>query len=218
MLDVGWGDKGSIASVLFLGAHCDDIEIGCGGVVQKLVAAHPRARIHWVTLSSDPVRAEETRRAAGRLLKDAHNVDLRIESFRNSFFPYCGAELKAYFEGLKGEVNPDLVFTHYRHDLHQDHRVVNELTWNTYRNHFILEYEIPKFDGDLGIPNAFCALTRAQLNVKTDVLLDCFQSQRTKSWFTRDTFEALTRLRGVECNAPEGYAEAFHVRKLRLFG
>lgn len=217
MLDVGWGNEGAIRSVLFLGAHCDDVEIGCGATAQKLIAAHPEARIHWVTLSSDEVRAQETRRAASLLLEGAKHVDVRIETFRGSFFPYCGAELKGYFERLKGEVNPDLVFTHYRHDLHQDHRVVNELTWNTFRNHFILEYEIPKFDGDMGIPNAFSAVTRAQMRKKTDVLLDCFVSQRSKAWFTPDTFEALARLRGVECNAPEGYAEAFHVRKLRLF-
>jgi LmbE family N-acetylglucosaminyl deacetylase len=202
-----------IGSALFLGAHCDDIEIGCGGTIQKLVAARPDARIHWVTLSSDAVRAEETRKAAAKLMSGAKNTDVRTEGFANSFFPYRGAEIKAYFERLKQEINPDVIFTHYRHDLHQDHRVVNELTWNTFRNHLVFEYEIPKFDGDLGVPNAFSALTRAQLDRKTDVLLECFESQRTKTWFTRDLFQAIARLRGVECNAPEGFAEAFYVRK-----
>ena len=120
-----------IASALFLGAHCDDIEIGCGGTIQRLVAARPDVKIHWVTLSSTPVREAETRRAAAMLLKGARQPDVRIASFANSFFPYSGAEIKAYFEGLKKDINPDVVFTHYRHDLHQDHRVVNELTWNT---------------------------------------------------------------------------------------
>ena len=216
MLDLSCGGAAKIDSALFLGAHSDDIEIGCGGTIQRLVAAHPRARIHWVTLSSDAVRAEETRRAAAKLLSGAKNTDVRTEGFANSFFPYRGAEIKAYFERLKQEVNPDVIFTHYRHDLHQDHRVVNELTWNTFRNHLVLEYEIPKFDGDLGVPNAFSSLTRAQLDRKIDVLLDCFESQRAKSWFTRDTFHAIARLRGIECNAPEGFAEAFYIRKAAL--
>ena len=205
-----------IGSVLFLGAHCDDIEIGCGGTIQKLVAARPDLRIHWVTLSSTPIREKETRRAAGKLLKSAYQTDVRVASFSNSLFPYCGADIKAYFERLKQDISPDIIFTHYRHDLHQDHRVVNELTWNTYRNHLILEYEIPKFDGDLGVPNGFSMLTRAQLDLKVDVLLECFESERTKSWFTRDTFEAIARLRGIECNAPEGFAEAFYMRKVGL--
>lgn len=205
-----------IGSALFLGAHSDDIEIGCGGTIQKLVAARPDIRIHWVTLSSDKVRAEETRKAAAKLMRGAKNTDVRTEGFANSLFPYRGAEIKAYFEKLKQEINPDVIFTHYRHDLHQDHRVVNELTWNTFRNHFVLEYEIPKFDGDIGIPNGFSTLTRAQLDFKIDVLLECFESQRTKTWFTRSTFEAIARLRGIECNAPEGFAEAFHLRKVSV--
>ena len=213
MLDLRFGGGAKIESALFLGAHCDDIEIGCGGTIQKLVDARPNARIHWVTLSSDAVRAEETRKAATKLMSGAKNTDVRMEGFANSCFPYQGAEIKAYFERLKQEIHPDVIFTHYRHDLHQDHRVVNELTWNTFRNHLVFEYEIPKFDGDLGVPNAFSVLTRAQLDRKIDVLLECFESQRTKSWFTRDLFQAIARLRGVECNAPEGFAEAFYVRK-----
>ena len=139
-----------------------------------------------------------------------------IKDFRNSFFPSVSGEIKEYFEELKATVTPDLIFTHYRHDLHQDHRVVNELTWNTYRNHLILEYEIPKFDGDLGVTNSFSSLTRAEFERKIDVLLECFESQRGKSWFTRDTFQAIARLRGIECNAPEGLAEAFYLRKVNL--
>lgn len=213
-LNLGIGTN--LKSALFLGAHCDDIEIGCGGTIQKIVAANPGIHIQWVTLSSSEVREREAREAAGRLLNGALHTDVRIESFKNSFFPYCGADIKAYFERLKQSFNPDIVFTHYRHDLHQDHRVVNELTWNSYRDHLILEYEIPKFDGDLGVPNGFSALTRAQMDLKTEVILECFASQSDKSWFTRSTFEAIARLRGIECNAPEGFAEAFYMRKTNL--
>jgi LmbE family N-acetylglucosaminyl deacetylase len=216
MLQLNLGIGTNVKSALFLGAHCDDIEIGCGGTIQRIVAANPKVRIHWVTLSSDAIREKEARHAASLLLKGATNTDVRIEAFKGSFFPYSGADIKAYFERVKREVEPDVIFTHYRHDLHQDHRVVNELTWNTYRNHQILEYEIPKFDGDLGVPNGFSPLTRAQLDRKAEVILQCFESQRDKSWFTQSTFEAIARLRGIECNAPEGFAEAFYVRKMSL--
>jgi LmbE family N-acetylglucosaminyl deacetylase len=216
MLELSLGTGTNLKSVLLLGAHCDDLEIGCGGTVQKIVSANPNIHVHWVTLSSDAVREKEAREAASKLLGGAVHADVRIESFRNSFFPYSGTEIKSYFERLKRQISPDIVFTHYRHDLHQDHRVVNELTWNTYRNHVILEYEIPKFDGDLGVPNGFSPLTRAQLDRKTEVILECFESQRDKSWFTKNTFEALARLRGIECNAPEGFAEAFYIRKVNL--
>ena len=215
MLHLTCGAK--IDSVLLLGAHCDDIEIGCGGTIRNLVAAYPNAQIHWVVLSSDAVRAEETRQAAKRFLSGASRTDVRTEAFTNAFFPHEGAQLKAYFEGLKKELSPDVIFTHYRHDLHQDHRVVNELTWNTFRNHLVFEYEIPKFDGDIGVPNGYSVLTRAQMNFKVEVLLECFESQRSRSWFTASTFEAIARIRGIECNAPEGYAEAFYARKARLF-
>jgi LmbE family N-acetylglucosaminyl deacetylase len=202
-------------SILLIGAHCDDIEIGCAGAVLQLVKSYPRARFAWATLSSDPVRALETRQAASRLLAGADDPVVQVEAFRGSYFPHCGPELKEYFEGLKAFA-PDLILTHCRHDLHQDHRITNELTWNTFRNHAILEYEIPKFDGDLGVPNVFFPLTREQMKRKCDVLLDCFPSQHSRQWFTRDTFEALARLRGIECNAPEGYAEAFYGRKISL--
>jgi LmbE family N-acetylglucosaminyl deacetylase len=200
---------------LLVGAHCDDIEIGCGGAVQRLLSRYPGARFVWVTLSSDAQRGAETRAAAARLLDGAVDPTVLVEEFKGSYFPHCGPALKDYFESLK-RFNPDLILTHYRNDLHQDHRVTNELTWNTFRDHAILEYEIPKFDGDLGVPNVFFPLTRAEMKRKCDVLIECFVSQRQRQWFTRDTFEAIARLRGIECNAPEGYAEAFYSRKLRV--
>jgi LmbE family N-acetylglucosaminyl deacetylase len=202
-------------NILLLGAHCDDIEIGCGGTVQRLVERHPLARFAWVTLSSDALRAAETRAAASHLLAGARDPIVQVEEFRGSYFPHCGPALKDFFETLKSFA-PDLILTHARHDLHQDHKVTNELTWNTFRDHAILEYEIPKFDGDLGVPNVYVPLTRAQMKRKCDVLLECFPSQLSRQWFTRDTFEAIARLRGIECNAPEGYAEAFYGRKLRF--
>lgn len=202
-------------TILLIGAHCDDIEIGCGGAVLRLAARYPKARFVWVTLSSDARRAAETRAAAARLLVGVADTTVRVEQFQTSFFPHCGPALKDYFEGLKS-FQPDLILTHCRQDLHQDHRVCNELTWNTFRDHLILEYEIPKFDGDLGAPNVFFALTRAEMQRKCDMLMECFPSQHDRQWFTRDTFEALARLRGIECNAAEGYAEGFYCRKFRV--
>ncbi len=215
MMELSLGSSRNPACVLLLGAHCDDIEIGCGGTILRITERWPKTRFVWVTLCAEGERAEETRAAANRLLAGVGDTTIRIESFRGSFLPYEGAVLKDYFETLK-VYQPDLVFTHYRNDLHQDHRVTNELTWNTFRDHLILEYEIPKYDGDLGSPNTFVALTKKQLTHKTDILLQCFPSQLHRTWFTRNTFEALARLRGIECNAEDGYAEAFYGRKARL--
>lgn len=212
-LEIGTGQAPSC--VLLLGAHCDDIEIGCGGTVSQMAERWPGAEFVWVTLTSDGQRANETRHAAERLLARASRRTVLVESFRGSYLPYAGAAVKDYFESLK-RFEPELVLTHYRHDLHQDHRVANELTWNAFRDQLILEYEIPKFDGDLGVPNAYVPLSADQMTAKVTTLLECFPSQRSRSWFTRDTFEALARLRGIECNSPSGYAEAFYLRKARF--
>ena len=215
MLELRFATTSQPPTILLLGAHCDDIEIGCGGTVMQLAQKHPGARFVWVTLSSDGERAAETRRAATLVLGGVKQPVVRVETFRGSYFPHCGLELKDYFETLK-QYRPDLILTHYREDLHQDHRVTNELTWNTFRDHLILEYEIPKYDGDMGRPNTFVALTRSELKRKVDIVIDCFPSQATHQWFTRETFEGIARLRGIECNAPEGFAEAFYARKARL--
>lgn len=216
MIELGFSQLRPLRSVLFLGSHCDDIEIGMGATILRLVRKYPDAEFVWVTLSSDDVRERETRAAAERLLAGARSKRVLVESFRGSFFPFVGADIKHYFEGLKLQTRPDLVFTHYQNDLHQDHRITNQLTWNTFRDHFILEYEIPKYDGDLGTPNAYVSVSRKDLRKKGDVLMECFPSQRDRSWFTRDTFEAIARLRGVESNAEEGFAEAFYCRKAVL--
>jgi LmbE family N-acetylglucosaminyl deacetylase len=204
-------------SVLCLGAHADDIEIGCGGTILTLTAHHD-VTVHWVLLSADGERRREAETSAQLFLARAKERYVSIASFRTSFFPYDGQAIKESFEALKHAVEPDLIFTHYRHDLHQDHRLVSELTWNTFRNHLILEYEIPKYDGDLGAPNAFFPLDLETCSRKIDYILDSFATQRAKHWFTRDLFFALLRLRGMEAHAQSGLAEAFYLRKLTLAG
>ncbi len=213
MLDFGLQKSEKPCTVLLLGAHCDDLEIGCGGTILQMAAKWPDAKFVWVTFSSGADREAETRKAASKLLAGARNTMVDVCNFRGSYFPHDAEKIKDHFETLKRH-QPDLVLTHYRQDLHQDHRVINELTWNTFRNHVILEYEIPKFDGDLGIPNTFVPISKRELDQKVDILMDCFPSQLHRKWFTRSTFEALARLRGVECNAPEGFAEAFYGRKM----
>ncbi len=203
-------------TVLCLGAHCDDLEIGCGGTILTLAERDPELRFHWCVFSSDALRAAEARRAADLFLAAARHKAVEILDHRGSYFPWVGAEIKDKFEALKIEVQPDLILTHYGGDLHQDHRLLAELTWNTWRDHLILEYEIPKYDGGLGSPNVFVPLSARVRDRKIEHVLGCFPSQATRPWFTADTFAGLMRLRGVECNAPEGSAEAFYCRKLRL--
>jgi len=203
--------------ILFIGAHSDDIEIGCGGAVQELLRRYPRAQVHWVVLNGEEIRDREASDSARLLLGSAFRAqNVRIANFRGSYFPAEFAAIKDYFETLK-PIQPDVVFTHCREELHQDHRVVGELTWNTFRNHVVLEYEIPKFDGGLGSPSVFVPLTTAMVRRKVAHLMKVFATQRSRRWFTPATFEGLMRLRGIECNAPSGYAEAFYCRKL-VFG
>ena len=199
--------------ILCLGAHCDDIEIGCGGTLLTLIATYPALHVDWLVFSSNTQRAKEATASAEAFLQGVSSKRILVFAFRDGYFPYDGMVIKEHFERLKLECNPDLIFTHCRHDLHQDHRVLNELTWNTFRNHLILEYEIPKYDGDLGIPNCFVHLTEATYQTKIAYLLHYFQSQENKHWFTQETFRAILRLRGIEARAPEHLAEAFYCRK-----
>ncbi len=210
-------EVGKGLTVLCLGAHSDDIEIGCGGTILTLLQSFPAARFHWVVFSSNSVRRREALRSANLFLVGAKSKRVAVRSFRDGFFPYQGARIKEDFQRLKMRVNPDLVFTHYRHDLHQDHRLVNELTWNTFRNHFILEYEIPKYDGDMGSPNVFVPLEESVCKQKARLLDRAFHTQRTKHWFSEGTFFALMRLRGVEANSVTRFAEAFYGRKISLW-
>jgi LmbE family N-acetylglucosaminyl deacetylase len=200
--------------VLCLGAHSDDIEIGCGGTVLQMLSSRRDVEFFWVVFSSGTQRAREARASAERFLGPTEHKEVIVKDFRESFFPYEGIRIKEFFEELKGRVSPDLIFTHYRHDRHQDHRTLSDFTWNTWRNHLILEYEIPKYDGDLGSPNFFVPLAPEICDRKIKYICDAFQTQSNKAWFTEDTFQALLRLRGVECAAEQKYAEAFYCRKL----
>ncbi|UVT21113.1 MAG: PIG-L family deacetylase [Nitrospira sp.] len=203
-------------SVLCLGAHSDDIEIGCGGTILRLLSTCENCHVTWVVLSAAGQRRREALSSARRFLGNARKKTVVTKQFKESFFPYRGEEIKGFFERLKKRVSPDLIFTHYRHDLHQDHRVVSDLTWNTFRHHQILEFEIPKYDGDLGQPNVFVPLTQSICNEKVGYLMDEFPSQRSRQWFSRETFHSILRLRGIESNAPSNYAEAFYGRKIVL--
>jgi len=202
-------------TLLCLGAHSDDIEIGCGGTLLQFIRGNVMPTFHWVVFSAAGARAEEARRSA-ELFTVGCKKDITLKEFKDGFLPYCGLEVKEFFEELKQRVNPDVIFTHWRGDAHQDHRLISELTWNTFRNHLILEYEIPKYDGDMGQPNVFAPLEGQIYQNKVDNLCETFVSQRTKPWFTRETFLGLMRLRGMESNAQSGYAEAFYSRKLIL--
>jgi LmbE family N-acetylglucosaminyl deacetylase len=202
--------------ILCLGSHSDDIEIGCGGTILRLAEQYPCSVFHWVVFSAKEEREAEARRAASLFTGSAHLRGPLVKAFPDGFLPFVGAEVKAVFEELKKTVSPDLIFTHNRKDAHQDHRLIAELTWNTFRNHLILEYEIPKYDGDLGQPSLFVPLQAEKCQNKVHYIMDSFQSQHCKHWFQEDTFLSLMRLRGMECNAPSGYAEAFYCRKLVL--
>jgi LmbE family N-acetylglucosaminyl deacetylase len=200
--------------VLCLGAHSDDIEIGCGGMVLKLQEDYPDLEVCWVVFSSDKVRSEEAKESAKAFLQGAKASRIEVLNFQDSFFPYTGKEIKEYFIQLKREFSPDLIFTHYRNDLHQDHRLISELTWNSFRDHLIFEYEIPKYDGDFGTPNFFVPLREELCRKKIQNILDNFSSQAEKQWFSEETFRAILRLRGIEINSPSLYAEAFYCKKL----
>ncbi|MEO5719617.1 MAG: PIG-L deacetylase family protein [Chthoniobacterales bacterium] len=199
-------------NLLFLGAHSDDIEIGCGGTILKLVQANPKLNICWVVFSADGKRRREARSSATLFLKGVSQSRVLVKQFRTSFFPVEQESIKNYFETLGKSFEPDIVFTHYRKDRHQDHRLLSDLTWNTFRNHMILEYEIPKYDGDFGAPNFFVPLDAAVARRKTKSLSQAFPSQGDKHWFSEETFLGLMRLRGMECAAR--YAEAFYCRKI----
>ncbi|MFL5487277.1 MAG: PIG-L deacetylase family protein [Gemmatimonadaceae bacterium] len=200
--------------VLCLGAHSDDIEIGCGGTLAQLALRKPQPEFRWVVLSAAGARAQEARQGARRFLGTASRGAVNLHEFRDGYFPAQFDAIKDAFESLARDFRPDIVFTHTRHDRHQDHRVVSDLTWNTFRKHLILEYEIPKWDGDLGQPNVYVPLSNSAARRKSKALLNVFGTQRSKDWFSEETFLGLLRLRGMECRAGDGYAEAFHARKV----
>jgi LmbE family N-acetylglucosaminyl deacetylase len=210
-------DEGQpVTRVLSVGCHSDDIEIGCGATLLALTRSHPGVEVTWVVLGASGERAAEARASANRFLEAAARSEVIVHEFRDGYFPYVGAAVKDVFESLKEVLDPQLVLTHTRFDLHQDHRLTCELTWNTFRDHLILEYEVPKYDGDLGSPNLFVPVTRELVDEKARLLLETFETQGGKHWFDPDVFRGLMRLRGMESRSPSGYAEAFICRKLSL--
>jgi LmbE family N-acetylglucosaminyl deacetylase len=210
-------DTSRVQRILCIGAHCDDIEIGAGGTLLRLIAQQPALEVRWLVLcAADPVRAAEARDSFARFCAGAVSSALVLHAHADAFLPWRGEAVKQDFEALKREYVPDLVFTHHGADRHQDHRLVSELSWNTWRDATILEYEIVKWDGDLGQPNVYVPLDETTRKRKAELLLQCYPSQRARPWFAEEVFNASMRLRGVECNAPSGYAEAFHARKLVL--
>ncbi len=215
MLPLRFGSGRAPLRVLCVGAHCDDIEIGCGGTILRLLECHPGSSVRWVVFTSGGERAQEARASARLFLEGAGESRVDIFDFRDAFLPYTGVEVKERFESLK-EVSPDVVFTHCREDLHQDHRFLNELTWSTFRGDLVLEYEIPKYDGDMGRPNLFVPLAPELARRKARYIVESFRSQNGRHWFTEDLFVSLMRLRGIECAGADHYAEAFYCRKAVL--
>jgi LmbE family N-acetylglucosaminyl deacetylase len=214
---IGLAPRSGALRLLLLGAHADDIEIGCGGAVLRLLAEHPGSEVRYVVFSASPVRGDEARAAAAELAAGASRLTVDIHDFRDSFFPWDQpVRLKDTLAGLRKSFEPDVVFTHHRADLHQDHALIAQLTWTAFRDHLILEYEIPKYEGDLGTPNVYVPLDDDVARRKIDVILRHYASQAGKGWFRAETFEAVMRLRGIECNAKPGWAEAFHGRKILL--
>ena len=202
-------------TVLCLGAHSDDIEIGCGGTLLYMKSIFPKLKIHWVVFSATGQRASEAQESA-ELFASGCDKQIVLKDFRDGFLPYSGADVKFFFEQMKAELEPDLIFSHWGGDAHQDHRLISEMTWNTFRDHLILEYEIPKYDGDVGRPSVFVPLDSSTAEAKVEHLIQSFVSQRDKRWFDRKAFLALMRIRGMESNSPSGYAEAFYARKIAL--
>lgn len=214
MLTLTLGGLARDSVVLCIGAHCDDIEIGCGATIRRIAREYPACRIVWAIFGGSETREQESRAAANLLLGE-ERVELKFMKFRESHFPAHFEAVKAAMESLKA-LQPGVVFTHYLEDRHQDHKLLAELTWNTFRNQLVLEYEIPKFEGDLGAPNVFFQASSEDVEQKVHTLMTQFPSQLSRAWFTPETFRALLRIRGIECVSDSGYAEAFHGRKLRF--
>ncbi|MBK6702715.1 MAG: PIG-L family deacetylase [Caulobacteraceae bacterium] len=214
MLALDLARPGKTLRVLALGAHSDDIEIGAGGAILSWLASGAEVSVDWCALSAPGERADEARASAMEFLAGAKQAEIHLGEFRDGYFPAERTAVKDWVEGLKRLEKPDVVLCHQRNDAHQDHRVVCELAWNTFRDHLILEYEIPKWDGDLGQPNIYVPLSEEVLARKIELLHKHFGTQRSKAWFDDETFRGLARLRGVECR--ERYAEAFFARKLLL--
>jgi LmbE family N-acetylglucosaminyl deacetylase len=207
-------NKGKL-KILCLGAHSDDIEIGCGGTLLKIFENYDIEQVEWVVFATNDQRKIEAENSAKEFLKGVSNYNITVEKYRDGFLPFIATQIKEEFEAIKPKIAPDIVFTHYRHDRHQDHRLVSELTWNTFRNHLILEYEIPKWDGDIGNPNFYVEISEELLLKKNKLMKESFITQTSKHWFDDETFKSLPRIRGMESACR--YAEAFYSRKTTIF-
>ncbi|QFI70004.1 PIG-L deacetylase family protein [Sinorhizobium alkalisoli] len=216
MMGLALARRGEELSVLCLGAHSDDIEIGAGGTILSLIASGVRLTVSWCVLSGGGQRRAEASASAEAFLEGAQSSTVDVAEFEDSYFPSQSRDIKRWLIDVRARFRPDVVFTHARLDAHQDHREVNKLTWNVFRDHLVLEYEIPKWDGDLGQPNAYSPLTAEVMERKIALLHQHFGTQRSKDWFDRETFAGLARLRGMECRAPEHFAEAFMLRKAKI--
>lgn len=213
MFKLSFSGKNQKLKILCMGAHPDDIEIGCGGTILRIIDEAPDTQFCWIVFSGDDERRNEASKSAEAFLENVERKEIVINKFRSSYFPFVGAAIKDYFERLKGAFSPDIVFTHCGNDMHQDHVLISNLTWNTFRDNFVLEYEIPKFDGDLATPNLYVHLDESYVTRKIDLILKNFQTQRQKHWFDEETFRSILRLRGIESNSPK-YAEGFYCRKI----
>jgi LmbE family N-acetylglucosaminyl deacetylase len=216
MRGLGLARRGEELSILCIGAHSDDIEIGAGGTILGMIASGVRLDVHWCVLSAGGLRSAEARGSAEAFLEGSRSSTVDVADFEDSYFPAHSRSIKQWLIEVRSRIDPDVVLTHARFDAHQDHREVNQLTWNVFRDHLVLEYEIPKWDGDLCQPNAYVPLTAAVLERKIELLHEHFGTQRSKDWFDRATFAGLARLRGMECRAPEHFAEAFTLRKAKI--
>ena len=216
MKALGLARPGERLSLLCLGAHSDDIEIGAGGTILELITSGVQLEVHWCVFSAVGPRAQEAKASAAAFLVGARSANVELGQFKDGHFPYQGSAIKSWLEELKSRLDPDVIFTHRRNDAHQDHREVCKLTWNAFRDHLILEYEVPKWDGDIGRPNLHMPIAAATIDRKIELLLEHFGTQRSKDWFDEQTFRGLARLRGMKCRAPQRYAEGFVMRKARL--
>ena len=198
--------------ILCLGAHPDDIEIGCGGSLLKLTSTYD-TEVNWVVFSASEERKNEAITSANKFLEKSNKKTIIIKDYKESFFPYEGEKIKKYFYEIQ-DYNPDLIFTHFKMDGHQDHKTINELTWNTFRNNTILEYEIPKYDGDISNPNLYIILDKEQCRNKIKYINETFQTQQNKHWFNEQTFWSILTIRGVESRSATKYAEAFYANKI----
>jgi len=214
MLNINFFEIKKNPKILCLGAHSDDIEIGCGGTILKLLKRNQNAHIRWIVFSANNIRAKEAQESSSFFIKKAKSKQIYIHNFKESYFPFIGAKIKDCFEKIRKEFDPDIIYTHSRYDKHQDHKLISNLTWNTFRDHLVLEYEIPKYDGDLKNPNFYVYLDKQIVNKKVKLIYETFKSQTKKYWFSKDTFKGLMRIRGLESNSPSGYSEAFHCHKI----